>query len=170
MKLNVPTTWNDRERVVTYLSLLSSDTAREALRHHIAPERIAFELCRVWFDEIFVAGRRYFDGLKGDYSQEAADRFCNAFTAQELAAIQRFSQFLELRLDMLPDHAVAARRIPDSDAWRNLVRDAGYLLDDLDPQARVRRKRLMEWLDDRDAAESPSLRQLIEMTIRRSED
>lgn len=170
MKSNVPTAWNDRGLVVTYLALLSSDAARDALGRLIPPERLAYELCRIWFDEIFIAGHRYFDGLKGDFSQEAADRFRNAFTDEELAAIERFSRFLELRLEMLSNPTVKVGRIPDNDAWRSLVRDAGYLLDDLDPEGPVRRRRLAEWLVDRMATESPGLRRLIELTIKRSED
>lgn len=158
-----------RERVGTYLTLLASDGAHEALGRLVDPERLAFELCRVWFDHVYVAGHRYFDGLKGDFSHDAAARFRRAFTAEELAKLERFSRFLELRLEMLPDYAMKERRIPNNDAWQNLVRDAAYMLDDLAPQSDVRRRRLADWLAGVDASDSTEWRHLVETSIKRSE-
>lgn len=170
MKLSLPASSNDRDRVVTFLSLLASEAATKALGDVIDPERLAFELCRIWFDDIYVAGNRYFEGLKGDYSQVAADRFCRNFQPDELAAIERFSRFLELRLDMLPRKAFDEQRIPNNDAWRSLVRDAGYLLEDLEPRAVVRRRRLSDWLAIIEAADSKEVGRPRVRMIKPSED
>ena len=133
-----------RERVATYLALLSSDTCRETLGRLIDPERLSFELCRLWFDEVYVPGISYFDGLKGDVSSQAVLRFNESFDDDELTAMERFHRFFELRVEMLRNQIRAAGHFPDTDLWRNLIKDAGYLLEDLDPHATSRKARLSE--------------------------
>lgn len=128
---------NARERVVAFLAFLTSDACRAACRPFIAAEALAFELCRLWLDAIYLPSERYMDGLKGDQSTEALEQFMACFSGDERAALERFHRFLDLRLRMLPPEARRRRIFPQNDAWRNLVKDAGYLLDDLaaDPAA-----------------------------------
>jgi len=154
-----------RERVITYLTLLASESGRQALCQAVEPERLAFELCRVWFDDIYVAGHRYFDGLKGDFSPDAAELFRSAFTTGELAALERFNQFLELRLNMLPKSDLTFRRIPDNDSWRNFVKDARYLLEDLDPHTEIRSRRLVEHLSEVDTSDVRDFKDFVETTV-----
>jgi hypothetical protein len=154
-----------RERVITYLTLLSSEAGRQTLSQIVEPERLAFELCRIWFDDIYIAGHRYFDGLKGDFSPDAAEVFRSAFTTSELAALERFSQFLELRLDMLPKSDLTSRRIPDNDTWRNFVKDARYLLEDLDPHSKVRSRRLAEHLSAIDISDVQDLGDFVDTAV-----
>lgn len=135
-----------RERVATYLALLSSDGCRETLGRLIDPERLSFELCRLWFDEVYLPGISYFDGLKGDVSSQAVLHFNESFDDEELAAMERFHRFFELRVEMLRNQIRAAGRFPDTDLWRNLTKDAGYLLEDIDPNAATRKARLSEHL------------------------
>jgi hypothetical protein len=136
----------------------------------IEPERLAFELCRIWFDDIYIVGHRYFDGLKGDFSPEGAAEFRAQFTSIELEALDRFSQFLELRLEMLPQRVRTSERIPDNDTWRNLVKDAAYLLEDLDPRTAPRSRRLAERLSEMNFSKGYDLTGLIDLAITRSED
>lgn len=152
MDVNISKGPDHRERVATFLTLMASESAREALGRWIDQDRLAFELCRIWFDEIYLPSRRYFDALKGDYSEAAADRFRTAFSADELAGLERFTRFLELRMEMLSSDARSARRVPNNDAWQGLVRHAFYMLDDLEPDSEYRRARLSEDLSrlDRD--------------------
>lgn len=166
MRRTDPVGTDYRERVITYLTLLSSEASRQTLTQIVEPERLAFELCRTWFDDIYIAGHRYFDGLKGDFSPNAAEVFYSAFTAGEMAALERFSQFLELRLDMLPKSDLVARRIPDNDTWRNFVKDARYLLEDLDPHAKVRSRRLAEHLSKVDVSDVQDLGGFVDTTVR----
>ena len=119
-----------RRRVVLFLALLTSDAWRAA-----APERTAFALCRLWFDEVYTPGLRYLDGLKGDRSEAAVRHFEAAFTEAEREALARFHRFLELRVDMLPERDRHRGVFPENDAWRSLLRDAAYLLDVLTPDA-----------------------------------
>lgn len=164
MRRGIATEADYRERVITYLTLVVSGAARQSLGRLMEPERLAFELCRVWFDDIYIAGRRYFEGMKGDFSPEGANRFRSAFTADELAALERFNQFLELRLEMLPKSDLASRRIPNNDTWRNFVKDASYLLADLDPHTEARSRRLAERLSNIDASEVRDVGHLINAT------
>lgn len=166
MERNVSQLPDYRERVATYLALLASDRARDMLARWIDRDRLAFELCRTWFDEIYTPSRRYFDSLKGDYSEEAAARFRSAFTDDELAGLERFNRFLELRMEMLSKAALASRRIPDNDAWQGLTRHAHYLLDDLEPDAEFRLARLSDGLDDIDASDTVSVERLLRITRR----
>lgn len=127
-----------RNRVTLVLALLSSEECRQACHRILAPERLAYEWCRLWFDEIYVPSRRYLDGLKGDWSEEATDEFRACFSEAELDALERFHRFLELRVDMLSDEAHQRESFPQNDAWDSIVRHAGYVLEDLeaiDPDA-----------------------------------
>lgn len=147
MSAKTPLQVDHRGRVTAFLALLSSDRSREVLAGFIDPQHLAFELCRVWFDVIYVPGIAYFEGLKGDYSKAAAQNFCDVFDDDELASLERFHRFFELRVDMLRNQAREAGRFPQTDLWRNLVKDAGYLLEDLEPQPAELRRRLEEYFE-----------------------
>ena len=122
-----------RDRVVVFLAFLTSERCREACRRHAASEELAAALARLWFDEIYVPGDRYLDGLKGDRSDEEVERFQACFTDDERAALERFHGFFELRLDFVSNSARGRAFFPDNDSWRSLLQHAAYLLDDLDP-------------------------------------
>lgn len=166
MEHGISTGSDYRERIATYLTLMASDSARAALTRWIDQDRLAFELCRIWFDEIYIPSRRYFDALKGDFSEEAAERFKSAFSDDEIAALERFSRFLELRMEMLSGAARSSRRVPNNDAWQSLVRHAFYLLDDLEPDAEYRRARLAENLTGIDGAEATDVDRLLAAALR----
>ena len=127
--LNIPAN-GVRERVVVFLAALTSEAFREAVQHCWAPERLAYELCRLWVEDLYAPGLRGMDGLRGR-DAEAVRRFEAAFTEPERAALERFHHFLLLRLDMLPASARQRGCFPQHDGWRNLVRDASYLLETL---------------------------------------
>ena len=122
-----------RERVVVFLAFLTSERCQQACRRHAMPEELAAALSRLWFDEIYVPGERYLDGLKGDRSDEDFDRFRACFSDDERAALERFHGFFELRLDFVSNSARGRAFFPDNDSWRSLLHHAAYLLDDLDP-------------------------------------
>lgn len=119
-----------RRRVATLLTLLASEDNQRVLARRTGRERLAFELARAWFDDVYVPSSRYLGGLKGDYAPEAAELFRDAFDPVELAAMERFHRFFELRMDMIPG-GLLEERVPVDERWRSLMRDAGYLLEDL---------------------------------------
>lgn len=119
-------------RVTLVLAFLASDECRRAGHQILDPERFAYEWCRIWFDEVYVPSFRYLNGLKGDRSEEAADRFRACFTDEEMAALERFHRFLELRVEMLSEEDHERESFPQNDAWDSIVRHAGYVLEDLE--------------------------------------
>lgn len=121
------------DRVTLFLALLASDPCRAACHQVLAPERFAYVWCRLWFDEIYVPSARYLDGLKGDRSDPAVDKFWAVFTKTEREALERFHRFLELRIDMLPRDLAQCESFPQNDAWDHIVRHAGYALEELEP-------------------------------------
>ncbi len=133
-----------RRRVATLLGLLTSEEAQETMSQRLGRSRLAYELACAWFDDVYVPSERYMDGLKGDMAPEAAETFRDAFDPVELAAMERFHRFFELRIDMLPDAMIASRCIPMDDRWRSLMKDAGYLLEDIGGNAENFRRRLAE--------------------------
>ena len=133
-----------RRRIATLLGLLTSEEAQEMLSQRLGRPRLAYELACAWFDDVYVPSERYMDGLKGDLAPEAAETFKDAFDPVELAAMERFHRFFELRIDMLPDAMIASRCIPMDDRWRGLMKDAGYLLEDIGGNAENFRRRLAE--------------------------
>ena len=126
-----------RERVIMFLAFLTSDACLRACHQFLAPERLAFDLCNLWFDEIYIPSARYLDGLKGDFSEEAARTFRASFSDDECALLERFHHFFGLRMDMLPSSPAQRALFPRSDAWNNIRKDAAHLLDELvdDPEA-----------------------------------
>lgn len=121
-----------RTRVTLVLAFLSSEECRRACHQILPPERLAYEWCRLWFDEVYVPSRRYLDGLKGDWSEEAAAQFRDCFVEEEQEALERFHRFLELRVEMLSDEDHERKSFPQNDAWDSVVRHAGYVLEDLE--------------------------------------
>lgn len=155
-----------RERVATYLALLASEAAQDALGRRVDRERLAFELCRIWFDDIYVPSPRYFEGLKGDYSEDAAGRFRADFSREELAELERFTRFLELRMEMLSGGtARSLGRVSNTDAWQSLMRHAWYLLDDLEPDAEFRRARLAEAVENMEGGDIRDVARLLEPRV-----
>lgn len=121
-----------RKRVTLALAFLSSQECRRACHRILEPGQLAYEWCRVWFDEIYVPSLRYLNGLKGDRSEEAAARFRACFTEEEQEALERFHRFLELRVEMLSDEDHERESFPQNDAWNSIVRHAGYVLEDIE--------------------------------------
>ncbi len=119
-----------REHVIVFLLFLTSEESLKACHKFIAPEKLAFELARIWFDDIYLPGRRYLDGgLKGDHSEKAIAKFAEDFTQDEFKALERFHHFFELRLGMVPVSKRETGDWPQNDTWSNMVKDAGNLLD-----------------------------------------
>ena len=146
-----------RQRVVVFLAVLTSEAWREAGEAPGESERLAFELCRLWVEDLYAPGLHTLDGLKGTRDEAAVRRFEEAFSPDERAALERFHHFLVLRLEMLPAPARQQGRFPRDDRWHNLVRDAAYLLDALEAAPEDVRG-IVSWLVDaarRDATQAP---------------
>ncbi len=118
-----------RERVLDALALLRSANILSSIDPSLPPERVAFELCRMWFDAIYTPGHRYMEGYKGDRDEDAALDFESAFTEDEFEYLERFNRFLELRIDRLSSKDRENGRFPSSDTWRGIMRDADNLLE-----------------------------------------
>ena len=131
-----------RERTAIALALLTSEACRQAFHSRLPPDEFAYAWCRLWFDEVYVPSTRYLDGIKGDRSEEAVTRFQAAFTDDELAALERFHRFLELRVERLSDADRQRGAVPQNDAWDAVLRHASYLLEELAPNPSALQKRL----------------------------
>lgn len=141
--------------MVRFLALLSSEEALRLLSGWMPPEKAAFEMCRAWFDKIYVPSDTYLDGLRGDRSQDAVNAFCALFDDDELSAMARFQRFFELRMAMVPESAKQAGRIPLNDSWQALVQHAAYLLDDLGVDGDTARLEQLRRLRDADVRSEP---------------
>lgn len=120
---------------MVFLAFLTSEECLEACRRYVAPDVLAAELSRLWFDDIYVPGESYLDGLKGDRSEEAVRHFRACFSEDELAALERFHGFFELRIDMAANREHGRAFFPENDSWRALVRHAAGVLGDLETDA-----------------------------------
>ena len=89
-----------------YVAYGESSAATEGVRQ--ADADFALKVCALWFDQIFVPGVSYFDGIKGDEvhgdevkgdrSEADVELFNSCFSAGELEALERFHRFFELRV------------------------------------------------------------------------
>jgi hypothetical protein len=132
-----------RARVLDALLLFRHADALSSIRPDLTGERIAFELCRLWFDDVYTPSRRYMEGLKGDWDADAEEAFRDAFSPEESTWLERFHRFLELRIDRLSAAQKADAVFPNNDTWRGVMRDAGNLLDLMDDE-RARRVECIE--------------------------
>ena len=113
-----------REEVLAFLALLSSSEIQNRELQRIAPEERPGELCRLWFDEVYVPSHCYRDSIKGDASEEAVAQFWSVFSADEKLQLERFHQFITLRVEMLPNGPHRFVALHESPAWRNISQDA----------------------------------------------
>lgn len=127
-----------RERVLVFLGFFTSQESQRAFAPEIPAENLAYELCNIWFDRVFVAGTRYLDGIRGDRDEEEAAAFRAAFNDEEWKYLERFHRFLELRIDMMPSTLKAGRAIPNNNLWESIQRDAQYLFELLEPDLKKR--------------------------------
>ncbi len=127
-----------RERVLVFLSFFTSPESQRAFAPTMPEENLAYELCDIWFDKVFVAGMRYLDGIRGDWNEAEASAFRESFTDEEWKYLERFHRFLELRIDMMSSVHKAQRTIPHNNLWESVVRDAHYLYELLEPDLRKR--------------------------------
>ena len=142
---------NGRDRVLVFLSFFTSPETQRAFAPALPSERLAYELCELWFEEVFVPTTRYLEGLRGDRDPEAIEAFREAFDDEEWKYLERFHRFLELRIDMMPAGEKKQRVIPANNLWESIVRDAHYLLELLEPdlvqrKLIIKQNALPEWI------------------------
>ncbi len=123
-----------RQRVLLFLKLFSSTAAIERLIGSSDPSATADQLCSLWINEIYIPGLRYRDGLKGDRRKEEVERFESQFSRIELALLEQFHRFLELRLEMLPKRLAEERTFPQGAFWQNIIAHARRILEEIDPE------------------------------------
>ncbi len=133
-----------RSQVTFFLLFLTSDACLEACDEIMPREKLAFELCRIWFDEIYAPGQSYLESIKGDFSPEDVEAFEEAFEVEELIDLERFHHFFELRMKMLAEKYKRDSSFPDNDMWRNLTRSAAHVLKEIEPNAAQLRSVLEE--------------------------
>ena len=128
-----------RERVLVFLSFFTSPESQRAFAPTIPAGNLAYELCDIWFDRVFVSSTRYLEGLRGDWDEVAATEFKDAFDDEEWKFLERFHRFLELRIDMIPASQKAGRTMPVNNLWDSILRDAKYLFELLEPDLNKRK-------------------------------
>jgi hypothetical protein len=131
-----------RQRVLDALSLIALSDVLPTLRPDLEPENAAFQMCRTWFDEVYVPGTRYMHGIKGDRDPERAETFAGAFSEDENRWLERFNRFLELRVDRNGSSAREEGMFPAGEPWRAVIKDAGYLVELLGGNPREAESRL----------------------------
>ncbi len=107
----------------------------------LSRERMGFELCRLWFEDVYTPALWTVDGLKGDRHATRVDKFWKAFGDEEREYLERFNRFVELRLEMTAEQLRRQRSI-DADRWDGVIRDARNTLDLIEPGFDVGRTRI----------------------------
>lgn len=120
-----------RRGVIVTLELFASSPCQRLLAGDYSPDEVAFELCRFWFEVIYVPSIRNANGLKGNRRADDETAFWNCFSGEERKSLERFHRFLELRFDMRPETARANDVFPIGELWESIGRDASHLLEEL---------------------------------------
>ena len=133
-----------RNRVIFFLLFLTSEKCIEACSKFTTAEKLIFKLSKIWFNDIFVPGRVFIDAVKNDYSEENSRIFQDCFDVEEYDVLERFHIFFDLRLNMLSEKNKNNAEFPVTDMWENIVKDAGYVLDEIVPDQNNLRTELEE--------------------------
>ncbi|MBT8401622.1 MAG: hypothetical protein KJO98_14185 [Rhodothermia bacterium] len=120
-----------RRRVLVALAVIGRPEMLGAASD-LTREQIGFELCRLWFEDVYTPALWTVDGLKGDRHLSRVDRFWEAFDEDERAYLERFNRFIELRLEMTAEELRRQRAI-DPDRWDGVSRDARNTLELIEP-------------------------------------
>lgn len=128
-----------RTRVLDFLAV-TAGTASVDAGDDALMARVGYILCKRWL-ELYAPGLRYIDGLKGDRDTVASDVFRSAFTDEENAYLERFSRFVELRVEMTPEDLLVRREL-NLDRWAGIARDARNTLELIDPGREIGRPRI----------------------------
>lgn len=126
--------YDHRQRVLLFLKLFSSTPAIERLIGPSDPDHAAESLCRLWIDDIYLPGLRYRQGLKGDRNRAHVAQFQSVFSSRELALLEQFHRFLELRLEMFPKRLAEERSFPRGAFWQNIIAHARRVIEEIDPE------------------------------------
>ncbi len=128
---DAPVDW--RNRVVAFLAFLTSAECHEACHQHAQPDELAAALTRIWFDDLYIPGDSYVDGLKGALCEAQIVEFESCFSDGELESLARFHGFFELRLNFVTNSARGRGFFPENDSWQSILKHASYVLAELDP-------------------------------------
>ena len=118
-----------RNEVLALLQLIARFDRQEGADLGVPLEYVPAELCRFWFDDVYVPSENYFDAPKGDISAKAVADFEANFSEDDLLALARFHRFLELRLEMLPEVEDRLKSLYQSDLWIDIMKDARNTLE-----------------------------------------
>ena len=113
---------------------MASPAALERLVNTSDPADTGDRLCTLWIDELYIPGVRLRDGLRANRTAAALRDFEAEFSPAEVALLEQFHRFLELRLEMLPKRLEAERAFPNGDFWRAISAHAGRVLEEIDPE------------------------------------
>lgn len=109
---------NPRSQLFEALELIALSSQQQLTSSQL------IELCKLWFDDIYVPSKSYFDALKGDYWDVHAENFISCFSEDELELLARFHRFFELRIEILRKEDDTLKTIADSTHWKHIVKDA----------------------------------------------
>jgi hypothetical protein len=133
-----------RDRVIIFLLFLSSRTCIDTCSKTIPAEKLVFKLSEIWFTKIFVPGKVFINAVKSSYSEEESKRFQDCFDVEEYDVLERFNLFFDLRINMLSKKNKKNEVFPDSDLWKNIVKDARHVLDEIVSDQDLLRRQLEE--------------------------
>jgi hypothetical protein len=104
----------ERKVIVELLQLLASEEQQLAYERDVPHVDITTELVCMWFDDQYHPKQRHFE---------------SCFTATELAALEEFHQFYDVRVDKLPKSQGSVRTWLDSPVWREVMEQARRTLE-----------------------------------------
>ena len=103
-----------RKQTIKLLQLFASEEQQLAYERDVPHVDITTELVCMWFDDQYHPKQRQFD---------------SCFTPTELAALDEFHQFYDVRVDKLPESRGTVRTWLDSPVWREVMEQARKTLE-----------------------------------------
>ena len=100
---------NRKPVIIDLLKLLASEELQLAYEKNVPHVDITAELLFMWFNDQYHPGEAF---------------FASCFTADELAALERFNRFYEERVDKLPESQGTVRTWLTNPVWREIMREA----------------------------------------------
>jgi hypothetical protein len=131
-----------RNRVIFFLLFITSEKCIEACTKFASSEKVIFKLSKTWFNDIFIPGKVFLDAVKNEHSDETSKVFQDCFDVEEYDVLERFHIFFDLRMNMLNKKDKTNNEFPVSDMWKNIVKDARHVLQEIVPDQDKLREQL----------------------------
>ena len=120
VKLGIPReNMTSRQRAIDLLEMYASEEMQRDYQKNVPHVPVPVELVCMWFDDFWHVGEEPPVAEYAEQWNDSIEKFCQAFTTEELNALKDFHQFFNNRADGLPDDDL--EKLLGCPAWQEVM-------------------------------------------------